>query len=371
MKTNAAVLRGADQPFQIEEVELDEPQDREVLVRLAATGLCHSDWHLVTGDIPVPFPIVGGHEGGGVVERVGPGVTRVKPGDHVLLNWMPACGQCRFCSMGQSMLCDRGGQLLEGKQLDGTTRMHGSGGEDVWQYAFISTFSEWTVCPDDACVVVDPDLPLDKVCLVGCATATGFGAAVNRADVQPGETAVVFGVGGVGINAVQGCAIKGAAKVVAVDPLDFKLESAQELGATHTINSTTTDPVEEILRLTDGVGADKAIVAIDMVKPEHIGMATRAIRKGGRAVIVGVPHPDYQQADLNLFEFVLFQKELLGCLYGTSNPQADIARYLELYRAGKLKVDELITRTYTLDQINEGYRDMLDGKNVRGVVVFS
>jgi S-(hydroxymethyl)glutathione dehydrogenase/alcohol dehydrogenase len=364
------VLHGLEQEFQVQEIELDEPKEREVLVRLAATGLCHSDYHLVTGDIPVPFPIVPGHEGAGVVERVGPGVTRIKPGDHVLLIWIPACGQCRFCSMGQSMLCDRGARLLDGHMLDGTTRMHATDGSDVFQYAFISTFSEYTVCPDDACVVVPPDMPMDTVCLVGCGVATGFGAAINRAAVQAGDRVAVFGIGGVGINAVQGAALQGASSVIAVDPSPLKREMAEQMGATDTIDPSQVDPVARILELTDGVGADKTIVTIDYVKPSHIGDAVNAVRKGGRAVIVGVPHPDLQHADLNLFEFVLFQKEVLGCLYGTSNPQADIARYLDLYRAGKLKVDELVTRTYALEDINAAYRDLLDGKNIRGVVRF-
>ena len=371
MKTRAAVLYGANQPFKVEEIELDEPKIGEVLVRLTATGLCHSDWHLVTGDMgPLRYPIVGGHEGGGIVEKVGPGVTRVKPGDHVILSFIPSCGQCRFCSMGLSMLCDRGAGILDGRQLDGTFRMHTGGGEDVGQMSLISTFSEYTVCPADSCIIVDNDLPLDKVCLVGCGVPTGFGAAVNRADVQPGETVAIFGIGGVGINAVQGAALKGAAKVIAIDLVDYKLEAAEEMGATHTINAKREDPVQRIIELTNGVGADKTIVTIDVVTPEHIGNAVKAVRKGGRAVIVGVPPVHYQHMDVMPFDLVLSQKEVAGCLYGSSNPQADVLRYLELYRAGKLKVDELITRTYTLDEINQGYQDMLDGKNIRGVIVY-
>lgn len=233
MKTRAAVLYGTNQPFQIEEIELDDPKEGEVLVHLVASGLCHSDWHLVTGDLPVNYPIVAGHEGAGVVEKVGPGVTAVKPGDHVILTFIPSCGRCRWCSSGLTMLCDLGAGILQGQQLDGTYRMRNKDGQGLGQMCLISTFSEWTVCPVASVVPISKDLPLDKVCLVGCGVPTGFGAAINRADVQPGETVAIFGIGGVGINAVQGAAVKGAAKVIAVDLVDFKLEMAEEMGDPH------------------------------------------------------------------------------------------------------------------------------------------
>jgi len=368
MKTRAAVLYGTNQPFQIEEIELDDPKEGEVLVHLAASGLCHSDWHLVTGDLPVNYPIVAGHEGAGVVEKVGPGVTAVKPGDHVILTFIPSCGRCRWCSSGLTMLCDLGAGILQGQQLDGTYRMRNKDGQGLGQMCLISTFSEWTVCPVASVVPISKDLPLDKVCLVGCGVPTGFGAAVNRADVQPGETVVIFGIGGVGINAVQGAAVKGAAKVIAVDPVDFKLEMAEEMGATHTINNSREDPVARILELTNGIGADKTIVTIDVVQPEHIGMAYKATRKAGRTVVVGLAPVGVDRMDVPPLDLVLMQKEIVGSLYGNSNPRADLPRYLELYRTGTLKVDELITKTYTLDQINEGYQDMLEGRNIRGVI---
>uniref|UniRef100_A0A831TBA8 NDMA-dependent alcohol dehydrogenase n=2 Tax=Thermorudis TaxID=1649508 RepID=A0A831TBA8_9BACT len=370
MKTRAAVLYGANQPFQVEEIELDEPKEREVLVHLVATGMCHSDWHFVTGDHPVHYPMVVGHEGAGIVERVGPGVTEVKPGDHVLVTFIPPCGRCRWCSTGLTFLCDRGAGATLGPQLDGTYRMHTKDGQDIGQFAYISTFSEWTVCPVDAVVRVDDDLPLDKICLASCCVPTGFGAAINRAEVRPGDTVAIFGIGGVGINAVQGAAAGGAAKVIAVDLLDYKLEMAEEMGATHTINNSREDPVERILELTNGVGADKTIVTIDVVRPEHVGMAYRATRKAGRTVVVGLAPVDEDHIDVPPSDLVLLGKEVVGTLYGHSNPRADFARYLELYRLGKLKIDELITRTYTLDQINEGFRDMLDGRNIRGVIVY-
>jgi NDMA-dependent alcohol dehydrogenase len=371
MKSRAAVLYGPHQPFKVEEIEVDDPQSGEVLVHLAATGLCHSDYHMVTAEYgDLRFPMIGGHEGAGIVEKVGSNVTHLKAGDHVLLTFIPACGRCRFCSMGLSFLCDRGAGILAGQQLDGTFRMHNREGQDLGQFALISTFSEWTIVPEVSCVKVEPDLDLAKICIVGCCVPTGFGAAVNRADVQPGETVVIFGIGGVGINAVQGAAVNGAAKVIAVDVVDFKLEVAEEMGATHTINATKEDPIEKIKELTWGVGADKAIVTIDNVLPEHVGNAVKAIRKAGRAVIVGIANVQHTSIEVSPFDLVLSAKELMGSLYGNSPVQADLPRYLGLYRSGKLKVDELITRTYTLDQINQGYKDMLDGKNIRGVVVY-
>jgi S-(hydroxymethyl)glutathione dehydrogenase/alcohol dehydrogenase len=326
---------------------------------------------MVTGEYgPMHFPMIGGHEGAGVVEKVGPGVTKVKEGDHVLLTFIPSCGQCRWCSTGLGFLCDRGANILAGPQLDGTFRMHTQEGQDAGQFCLISTFSEYTVVPEASIVPLAEDMDMTKVCIVGCSVPTGFGSAVNSADVQPGETVVIFGIGGVGINAVQGAAVKGAAKVVAVDPVDFKLEMAEEMGATHTINPNEEDPVGKVVELTNGIGADKAIVTIDNVLPEHIGQAAKAIRKGGRAVITGIAHAKHQHMDVSPFELVLFRKEIVGSLYGDSPVYADLPRYLETYRAGKLKVDELITRTYSHDEINQGYRDMLDGKNIRGVIVY-
>jgi S-(hydroxymethyl)glutathione dehydrogenase/alcohol dehydrogenase len=372
MKSRAAVIYGEGQEFKVEEIEVDDPKENEVLLHLAATGLCHSDYHMVTGEWTpnLYYPMVGGHEGAGVVEKVGPGVTRVKPGDHVLLTFMPACGKCRFCSMGQSFICDRGAGVIAGPQLDGTFRMHNQEGQDLGQFCHISTLSEWTVAPVDSIVPIPEDFDMEKVCVVGCCVPTGFGSAVNSADVQPGETVVIFGIGGVGINAVQGAAVNGASKVVAVDPVDFKLEMAEEFGATHTVNPDQQDPVERVLELTDGVGADKSIVTIDNVRPEHVGQAFQAIRKGGRAVVAGIARGDFDHIDVSPQELTMFAKEVVGTFYGHSPVYADLARYLDLYRVGKLKVDELTTRTYTLDEVNQGFQDMVDGKNIRGVISY-
>lgn len=365
MKTRAATLHGVNQPFLIEELDLDEPKEHEVLVHLAATGLCHSDWHFVTGDIPCPFPVVAGHEGAGVVERVGPNVTQVAPGDHVVLSFIPACGVCRWCTQGMANLCDLGAGMLSGRQLDGTYRLH-KAGVPYRQSGRISTFSEWTVVPEISCVKIARDLPLDRACLTGCGVATGFGAAVHRAQVTAGSTVVVIGCGGIGMNAIQGAALCGAARVIAVDVVDFKLEQARKFGATHTINSRREDVTQRVLELTEGVGADYTLEAIGT--PVTLGQAFDCARKGGTTVAIGVSPSTTERIPINPFNLVLFQKALLGTVYGSGAPRREIPRLLDLYRAGRLKLDELITRTYRLEQINEGYADMLAGKNVRGVI---
>ncbi len=371
MKSRAALLYGPGQDFVIDEVEVGDPKYGEITVKLAASGLCHSDYHMVTGEFgDLHFPMCGGHEGAGTVVKVGEGVTNFKEGDTVLLTFIPACGQCKWCSQGLSMLCDNGANILAGPQLDGTFRMHSSKGEDVGQFCMISTFSEYTTCPAISAVKVEPDLDLTKLCIVGCCVPTGFGSAVNTADVQPGESVIVFGIGGVGINSIQGAAIKGAAQVIAVDPVDFKLEVAEQMGATHTINPNKEDVMERVMELTNGIGARKAIITIDCPTPDDIGLAFNTTSKAGRTVLTSVSNVKHQHVSISPFMLTLFKKELVGSLYGDSTIQSDLPRYIDLYRAGKLKVDELVTNTYTLDQINEGYKDMIDGKNIRGVMIY-
>ena len=233
MKTKAAVLRAVGQPFEITELELDEPKAGEVLIRYVAAGLCHSDEHLRHGDIVPRFPIVGGHEGAGVIEKVGPGVTRLQPGDHVICSFLPVCGHCRWCSTGKSNLCDMGATILDGMLTDGTYRFHDDEGNDYGGMCMLGTFSERSVISENSAVKVDPDLPLDKVVLIGCGVPTGWGSAVHAAATEPGDTIVIYGIGGIGINSVQGAALAGARNVIAVDPLPNKREAAEELGATH------------------------------------------------------------------------------------------------------------------------------------------
>jgi alcohol dehydrogenase (nicotinoprotein) len=367
MKTRAAVLRELGKDFEIVELDLDEPKTGEVLVRFVASGLCHSDDHLRTGDIPVRYPIVGGHEGAGIVEKVGVGVTRLKAGDHVVASFLPVCGHCRFCARGQTNLCDLGMFLYDNCLPDGTFRFH-EGGTDFGQMCLLGTFSQYGVLSESSVVKVDDDLPLEVVALAGCGVPTGFGTAVKAGEVRPGDTTLVYGVGGVGINAVQGAAYAGARYVIAVDPVEFKRETAMSFGATHTAASTE-QAAELALALTNGVGADQALITMGVVTEDVVSAAFAAIRKRGTVVLTGLAGPAAKTVNISGFELTLFEKRIQGALFGSSNPFDDIPRLLDLYKAGKLKLDELITAKYTLDEVNRGYEDMMAGRNIRGVII--
>lgn len=366
MKTKAAILWGLEQEWSVEEVELDPPRAGEVLVKLAASGLCHSDEHLRTGDIPIPFPVVGGHEGAGVVEEVGPGVTSVRPGDHVVLAFVPACGTCRYCSEGRSNLCDLGAGIILGPQMDGTYRFHARG-EDVGQMCMLGTFSTHTVVPAASVVKIDESIPLEAAALVGCGVTTGFGSAVRSAGVIAGDTVVVMGVGGIGANAVQGARVSGALNIVAIDPVDMKRDMAKKLGATHTASSVD-EAWSVVSELTRGQLADSAIITTDVAEGAYIGQALSLVGKGGRVVVTSIGHPDETTADLSVFELTLYEKELHGALFGSSNPRVDINKVLRHYQQGQVLLDDLITTTYGLEDVNQGYADMLAGKNIRGLI---
>ena len=369
MKTRAAILRGTGQDFEITELDLDGPKTGEVLIRYVAAGLCHSDEHLRHGDIVPRFPLVGGHEGAGVIEEVGEGVTRLAPGDHVICSFLPVCGHCRWCSTGKSNLCDMGATILDGVLPDGTYRFH-KDGEDLGGMCMLGTFSEYSVISENSAVKVDPDLPLDKVVLIGCGVPTGFGSAVHAAATEPGDTIAIYGIGGIGINAVQGAALAGARNVIAIDPVPLKRETAEKLGATHSA-ATAGEAQQLITELTRGVGADKAIVTVGVVTSEVVTSAFNAIRKGGTVVVTGLADPAKNTIELSGAVLTLFEKRIQGSLFGSGDPFHDIPRMVELYQAGDLKLDELITSTYTLDQINQGYQDLLDGKNIRGVIRYA
>jgi alcohol dehydrogenase (nicotinoprotein) len=367
MKTRAAVLRGVGREWEIVDLELDPPKAGEVLVRFVASGLCHSDDHLRTGDIPVRYPIVGGHEGAGIVEQVGEGVSRLKVGDHVVCSFLPVCGHCRFCSRGQTNLCDLGAFFVDNCLPDGTFRLHGDG-EDFGQMCLLGTFSQWATLSVHSCIKIDDDLPLETVVLVGCGVPTGWGTAVNAGGVRPGDTVVVYGIGGVGINAVQGASFAGAQHIIAVDPLPNKREMAERLGATHTA-SDAAEAQEIVLDVSHGVGADHALVTVGVVTEEVIQAAFAAIRKHGSVIVTGIAGPGKKTIQLPSFELTLFEKRIEGALFGGGNPFDEIPRLLDLYKAGRLKLDELVTSTYRLEDVNQGYQDLLDGKNVRGVLI--
>jgi S-(hydroxymethyl)glutathione dehydrogenase/alcohol dehydrogenase len=368
VKTRAAVLWGLKQDWSVEEVELDDPRQGEVLVKLAASGLCHSDEHLRQGDIPIPFPVIGGHEGAGVVEQVGPGVTSVAPGDHVVLAFIPACGECRYCSEGHSNLCDLGAAIILGPQLDGTCRFHARG-EDVGQMCLLGTFSPYTVVPAASLVKIDNDIPLVEAALVGCGVTTGLNSAVKSADIRPGETVVVMGIGGIGVNAVQGARLAGAVNIVAIDPVATKLEHARTFGATH-VAANVDEAWTVVSELTRGQMADKAIITTDVAEGSYLGEAISLIGKNGRVVVTAIGHPEETSVALSLFELTLYEKEIKGALFGSSNPRSDIPKILRQYQAGTVLLKELITTRYRLEDINQGYEDMLAGRNLRGVIVY-
>ena len=374
MKTKAAVLWGVNEDWKIEEVEQDDPIAGEVRVKLTASGMCHSDEHIRIGDIiplePGGFPFIGGHEGAGVVEQVGPGVTSLVVGDHVVLGFIPSCGRCYSCANGHSNLCDNGATLLTGQMIsDGGYRSRVNG-KDAGTMCLLGTFSPYVVVHESSAIKIEDDIPLDKAALVGCGVTTGWGSAVYSADVKAGDTVVVIGIGGVGINAVQGAAMAGAQRVVAIDPVEFKREQAMAFGATHTYASMA-EAIEPLNEVTWGRMADKAIITVGRIEGTMIAEMMALIGKNGTAVVTAMG--DMMKADvtLSLFELAMLQKRLQGSIFGGANPRSDIPKLLGLYRDGKLKLDELITKTYTLDQINEGYADMNAGKNIRGVIMYS
>jgi S-(hydroxymethyl)glutathione dehydrogenase/alcohol dehydrogenase len=354
--------------YEIQDVELDDPKDHEVLVRYVASGICHSDVHFLTGEHLGVAPMCGGHEGAGVVEGVGPGVTGLKVGDHVVASFIPSCGRCRYCAAGRANLCDLGAKLQLGPQLDGTYRMHDDG-EPISQFLLISTFSPWSVVPEQSLVKVPKDVPLETVCLLGCGVGTGLGSALNAAGVRAGHNVIVMGVGGVGINAVQGAAIAGAATVVAVDPVPFKREMAQRFGATHAFEGIA-EATEFVHSITNGQGADSAICTMDGPTGDDVAAAFDAISKGGTVVVTGMAsHHTPPGIPISLLMLAGMEKRIQGCLFGMCSPAVDILRQIDLYRAGRLKLDELVTRRYALEEINDAVTDLLEGRNIRGVIV--
>ena len=367
MKTKAAVVYEPGKRIEIEELDLDGPREGEVLIRYTHAGLCHSDIHIAHGDLPARLPMVLGHEGAGIIEEVGPGVTRVKPGDHVVCSFIPNCGVCRYCATGRQSICDMGATILEGYLPGPRFPITGPRGE-YGAMCMIGTFSQYGVISQTSAVKVDDDLPLEKAVLVGCGVPTGWGSAVNTANVAPGNTVAIYGIGGIGINAVQGARYAGAKNVVAIDPLENKREKAMELGATHAF-ATAEEAQAAITEMTRGQGADSAILTVDLMTAEVVEAGFNAIGKGGTVVVTGLNKLEIPTVTVSGSILTLFRKTIKGSLFGDCNPTTDIPKILGLYQAGDLKLDEIITRTYTLDEVNEGYDDLLAGKNVRGVIV--
>ena len=359
----AAVLHAFGQPLVVEDLELDPPKAGELAVRMAASGVCHSDLHVAQGIHPTSLPVVLGHEGAGVVEEVGPGVVGLAPGDHVLLTWLPYCGHCRQCVRGRPNRCENTA-WYDATMEDGTCRFHRNG-RPIHHYN-TSSFAERSVVPARTAVKVDPSLPLTELALMGCAVMTGVGAVLNTAQVRPGDTVAVVGCGGVGLNVVQGARIAGAAAIVAVDVVPGKLELARELGATHVVDASTCDAVEAVRELVPG-GVDHAFEALG--RPETIDTTLALTGRGGQAVLIGMAPPD-ARVPLDALTMTLEERCVRGSWYGSCVPLRDLPLLIELYRSGRLRLDPLIT-TCTLDDVNDAFRRMEAGETARSVIVYA
>lgn len=366
MKMSAAVLWEPKSEWSVEEVELADPLAHEVRVQLVASGLCHSDEHLLTGDLPAPLPIVGGHEGAGIVEAVGPGVTSVAEGDHVVLSFIPACGVCDMCSTGHQNLCVLGAHLVSGVELAGGQRITARG-QGVGTFCLLGTFAPYVVAHESSVVKINDEIALASAALVGCGVTTGVGSAITSAKVAPGDIVVVVGVGGIGMNAVQGSRLAGAAAIVAVDPNAWKRNRSYEFGATHDVASMA-EAKEMISDLSWGAMANAVIMTPGVVEGSMMADALALVGKNGRVVVTGLASAYEDAVTMSLLDLTLYQKSIHGSLFGSANPRADIPRLLSWYERGDLKLDELVTKTYSLAEINQGYADMRDGANIRGVI---
>ena len=367
MKTRAAIVRGPGKAWEIAELDLDEPKAYEVRVKMKASGLCHSDEHVREGSPHIRYPMVGGHEGAGVVEAVGEGVSRVKVGDHIVTSWIPVCGHCRYCSTGHQNLCDDGKNAANGMLQDGTFRFH-ENGVDIGGMNVLGTFAERMVISENSCVPIDPHLPFEQAALVACGVTTGWASSVYAAGTGAGDTVVVIGIGGVGINAVQGARFAGAKHVIAIDPVPFKLEMAAKVGATF----ATSDPEEaraHIVEVTRGQLADHAVCTVGVMEADVLKLAVSLIGKNANVIVTAVGRPDTHTVNLTGSPLTGWQKRIQGTLFGGANPLYDIPKLLGLYQAGRLELDALITKRYRLEEINDGYEDMLAGRNIRGVLV--
>ena len=365
----AALFREVGAPVSVERIKLDPPAPTEILVRIAAVGLCRTDYHVMRGERRVAMqPMVLGHEAAGVVEEVGAAVSGAKPGDHVVLTFIPGCGTCLWCRRGLHHFCAEGPRITQGPQLDGTYRRRDRAGADVGAFCMVGGFAERTVVDQASVVVIDRDIPLDLASLVACGVPAGVGAARHRARVRPGESVLVVGCGGDGMNVVQGAVLSGATKIIAADIVQAKIDWARDFGATHGLIAHGDHLTRAVLELTDGIGVDHAFVCIN--PPETLLPAFRATAKGGNVVVTALTPDSVSEIKIPPLELLVTQKAIMGAVYGFASPRVQIPELLMLYRQGALKLRELITRTYRLDEINRGYADLDAGRNLRGVVVF-
>ncbi len=364
----AAVFTGVDTPLEVrDDVELAAPGPGEVRVKLGASGVCHSDLSVQNGTIPMPAPMVLGHEGAGTVMEIGEGVTDVAPGDHVVLSFVPNCRNCYFCNRGQGYLCEKAAMATMGGLLDGTTRLT-SKGAPLHQMAMLGTFGEEAIVPEASMVKIDPSIPLRVAALIGCGVLTGVGAAINTASIREGDTVAVIGCGGVGLNVIQGAKIAGAGEIVAIATFDSKLEMARKFGATQTVKVGDADPASVISSVSGGRLADVTFEVIGL--KDTIMQALSLTRNGGECILVGVPRLDAILEIPAAFEFLYLNKTIKGCWYGSSNVHDDVPKLLGLYQEGKLKLDELISREIDVDGVNEAFDAMQSGEVARSVITY-
>jgi S-(hydroxymethyl)glutathione dehydrogenase/alcohol dehydrogenase len=357
----AAVCYEFGKPLVIEDIDIGPPGKGEVKVRLAATAVCHSDIHVFRGELPFELPAVGGHESAGYVEEVGEGVTCVKPGDPVVVSLLIACGKCFFCTTGRTHLCEAVWPR------DKESPYRNQKGQSLTQMFKTGTFAEYSIVDESQVVKMPDDMPLDRASLLACGVITGFGAVVNRAKVEVMSSCVIIGIGGVGLNAVQGAGISGAYPVIAVDINDSKLEAARTFGATHTINSSKVDAIEEVKKMTGGRGADYVFITVGSAKAMEQGFAMTG--SCGTTVMVGLPNFK-DSLSFQTFPFIMGERTLTGSFMGTTDVQKDVPKLVTLYQAGILKLDELITARYSLDQINEAIEAVMKGEALRNVIMF-
>jgi NDMA-dependent alcohol dehydrogenase len=364
-KAKAVVCREWNKPVVVEEIQVESPRRGEVMVQIKACGVCHSDFSGTNGTIPLPPPTVLGHEAAGIIAEVGEGVTDIAVGDTVVVSWVPMCGKCPYCVEGRPQLCDVSAKATL-TLPDGTSRYKDAKGNTLNHFAGTGVMTEYATLHRDNVIKIDADVPFDKAALVGCAVMTGVGAALNTAKVRPGSSVAVFGAGGIGLNVIQGAALAGADKIIAVDLEDKKLEFAAVFGATHTINPKTQgDAVQAIMGLTGG-GAEYTFECIGNARV--IEQAYAATRKGGTCVVVGVAKMT-DQVTLGAFLMPFQEKVLTGSMYGSARPSIDFPRLLSLYKSHRLKLDELVTATYKIEEINRAFDDMQKGVNARGVIL--
>jgi S-(hydroxymethyl)glutathione dehydrogenase/alcohol dehydrogenase len=371
MKTRGALIWDFNQPWSVEEIDIGEPRSGEVKVQMEAAGLCHSEHHVVTGDIPMAaFPMLGGHEGAGVVIEISEGVDDLVVGDHVAASFIPSCGKCPSCHAGERNLCDLGMGLMAGTAVsDGTFRIQ-TNGRNVYPYALLGTFAPYIVVHQTSLVKIDPAIPFETAALVSCGVTTGFGSATRAAEVRPGDDVAVVGLGGVGMSAVLGAVNCGARRIFAVDPVDWKRDQALKFGATHAY-SDIDSALMAIAQITVGRMARKVIVTVGRAEGADLEKYLSVTSKGGTCVVTAMGSVVETDVSLNLALLTLMQKRLQGTIFGGGNPQHDIPLLLSMYQAGRLNLDDMVSRRYSLDQINDGYRDMLEGRNIRGIIRFT